>query len=949
MITRWRENPVIVKGIQIFTILMVFCMIGGIYLFLFYFPLPTTPYNRALIYYRNGAYQDAIDELASLPARKKNADVDLLLAWSLFKIREYRTAHKLFKELLEKDPDLEEAKVGLAEVALADNSPEIALGYIKQLKVSKGSNQLILAETYFKMGDNIKAAEIYRTLIEKNSEKEEATKRYLSITGFPEYHKDQQLTLPALKIPKERFIKFRAPEGDYIEIKKEGGWEPIYIKGANLSGALPGHFVTETPQEIKPYLEWFDLMAKMHCNTIRIYNRPYPAFYRALKMHNDSSPEKIWFIQEVWLEERDPDREEEMNVYDLYDPSWTEGFHRELKNAVDVIHGNANIPYVKGRSAGIYTVDVSEYLLAFAIGREVEPYVVQETNINHPAETHYEGAYVTLPKGTPTERWFAEKFDRIAKYEIETYNAEHPLALVSWGPLDGLNHPTEPSFSEENAWSRIYGMELNVTKKERAKGTIETNVVSIDMTHYKATPQFEGGIFATFNIYAHWPQFMYEGYQGSYDEWGHNPYFGYLLDLKKHYKNIPLLIGEYGISTSWAPIIKPEGSFNYGGYSEQEQGDLLKRLTFNVQQAKCAGGLVFEFQDGWWKREVSLYPFVIFSRKPYWYNVMDPQEGYGLQGYHEPLPIPLLRGDKKDWRDATALSEKKSLSFFQNPGDLKRVSALSDSSFFYIRIDVKPWDRPEDIDWNQREYWIGVSTLPGKFGTQLIEDKNIFLEEGINFLIKLNGWNSSEILIAQNYNPTLWSKLKMGSKQEEVLNFKKNMTVSVEEVSPFEKIFFPGIMIHFSKDGKIINPPPIDRSHLHYGTADLRKHQYASLGAWHIDFKEGMIEIRIPWGLLYMMDPSSRLAFGGISGDYKLATLIEGNPLETPGIGVIVLDIQDQVVKNSLPVAHKKNIPSGELPIYSWRKWTMPKYTPYLKASYSRMQEVFENLGVLKS
>lgn len=947
------HNVFFIRIIQILSVLILIGIVTGIYFILLYFPVPTSPYNRATLYYKKGYYHESIEELLTVPVKKQTIDTKILLGWNYYHIKEFKRANQVFREVLALDPESEDALLGLSNIALSDHDPKTALFFLNQLlskNPSKGEYRLLLGDIYYRQGNNIGAAEVFRKLIAENTEKKEATKRFLAITGFPEYRPDLSLSLQGIQRPDTRWIRFRAQDKNYIEVKNDGKWEFVYLKGVNLSGALPGHFVTETPKEVEPYLEWFKQISEMNCNLIRIYNRHYPAFYRALKMHNTASAQKIWVIQEIWLEERDPDLEDKEEVYDLYDASWTEGFVKELQNAVDVIHGNADIPFARGRSAGLYSADISEYVLAFGIGREVEPYIVIETNQKNASETHYKGSYISMPEGTPTEKWFAAMYDWIANYEINTYNAERPLMQVNWPPLDAIRHPTESSYADAEKWSNKYGIQLpTLTKKQKAKGTFEADVASIDITKFKVSPSFEAGIFASYNVYGHWPHFMYEMYQDAYDEIGRNPFYGYLLDLKSHYKNMPVLIGEYGIPTSWTPIIRPHNSFNYGGYNEQEQAELLTRQTYNIQKAKYAGGLIFEFHDGWWKREVALYPFVLFDRKPYWYNAVDPEEGYGLEGYHAPFPIPLLRGETSDWKYADLLSKKEFFSSASS-GSLKKVYGFSDETFFYLRIDVKPWKNEADLDWNHQEYWIGLSTLPEKFGSQLLPDISFYVHSGINFLIKLKGPEASEILISENYNPFFWSTLHLASVSEEIINFKNEMLPKVEIVSPFGPIYFPGTLWHFSKDGKIVNPAPINRSRLFFGTAELEEHQYASLSACHINYKQGMIEIRIPWGLLYMMDPSTRLAFGGIQGTHQLAADIEGSPMETPGFGVVVLDVQsageEKIFQGSLPQSDKKALSSDQLPIYQWPKWTMPRYKSYLKESYFKMKEVYKNLDI---
>ena len=90
----------------------------------------------------------------------------------------------------------------------------------------------------------------------------------------------------------------------------------------------------------------------------------------------------------------------------------------------------------------------------------------------------------------------------------------------------------------------------------------------------------------SFNVYSYWPPKVVS-----------RGYYGYLCDLKRKYPNKPILITEFGYSTS------PNGSGNcgYGGNSEEEQADCIKQRWNDIVRAGCLGGIVFEWNDEWWK------------------------------------------------------------------------------------------------------------------------------------------------------------------------------------------------------------------------------------------------------------------------------------------------------------------------------------------------------------
>ncbi len=82
---------------------------------------------------------------------------------------------------------------------------------------------------------------------------------------------------------------------------------------------------------------------------------------------------------------------------------------------------------------------------------------------------------------------------------------------------------------------------------------------------------------------------------------GPNSYSGYLNDLKNHYSAIPLVIGEFGVPSSWGSAHQSFSNMDHGGYSEVQQGEKNMRLMHNILDAGCAGGFMFSWMDEWFK------------------------------------------------------------------------------------------------------------------------------------------------------------------------------------------------------------------------------------------------------------------------------------------------------------------------------------------------------------
>lgn len=900
-------------------------------------------YARALEKYKKGDFASAASIL-SAKQRKTVGDLNLL-GWCYLKSDEPEKARAQFERSLARDASVYNSYCGVGysyfqkgdfAAALkafekgAAKDPECAAGKASALAKLNGTSapptaSAAAAETAIRRGDNVAAAKEYVQIIDEGRDEGDALRKLLDLYGWERYQKGRELELPQRPKPATRAMPART-HGDYLEVLEGGAWKVLYMKGVNLGPARPNEFPSTPPQDVKVYLGWLDQIAAMNSNTVRVYTILPPAFYQALKTHNAASPRKIWLLQEVWLSERDDEQ-------DLYAKSWTDEFRAEIKDNIDVLHGHADIPYRPGHAWGVYTADVSGETIAIGVGRELEPSTALVTNARNPEKTKYDGAFLS-GRGNPTEVWFARMSDYAATYEAQTYNAQHPITLINWPPLDPMTHPTEASYAEELAFRRKRGERVD----EAVHGYLnDADVVSVDVNAFRASREFPAGYFASFHVYTHWPNFLFTDpdYPKVRDAEGPDRYLGYLLDLKKHYQNMPLLVAEYGIATSWGTAhLHPDGWGN-GGQSEADQARILLRMTKNIQESRCAGGIVFEWQDEWWKR-VSDYFTRPFSSdinvKPLWLNLYDPEEMFGILGYRSPPPIPLLRGREADWAKAVVAAQSRGKA--SKPGEIRDVRMAADQTFLYIRVDLEP-----GAGLSAEGLALLLNTLPGKAGARKVPGLGASVGSGVNFLVEFSSV-SARVSIAENYNPNMWVFDGFGGKR---LWRKDKMTAALEDASPFSEIVTETNQPQWSRDGTMFPSQFASRSNLKYGSGDPAQPGYSNQAAWHLS-DGGMLELRLPWGLMYFMNPGGKLVFGGNE---------KGMPFGRVTDGVSVTAVRRSSgsagawnVTSSLPEIEDGRFASPA-PVYSWTGWRVAPYEAYLKPSYDVLKDIFGKIDAL--
>ncbi len=902
-------------------------------------------FDRALAKYEAGDFAGAVAALEAYGQKSRNAQVSLLLAKSYQQLRQLESAEFYFERASRLNPSVEEAKLGLARVRLALDKGATALPLLEELAQKRPQDKQIrmqMAEAYVKSGQNRRAAEVYLQMLARDPEDQHARREFLGLYGYPEYRSDLPLTFTPAPRPAQAQISFRT-QGNYFQVRVGDQWRDLYVAGVNIGPARPNEFPSTASREVATYLEWFEQIAALNANTVRVYTVLPPAFYQALKAYNERVRSPLWLIQEVWIRD---------DVEELYDPATEKGFRQDLTSMIDLLHGQGDLPFRRGYNYGIYTADVSRYVLALAVGREVEPRVVVLTNRKNASQTSYRGRYVRIEQGTPTEVWFARMCDLAVRYEVEKYNAQRPLTAVTWPPLDPMTHPTEATYEEEQNIRRKLG---EIFDEKAPLIPNDNDVVSFDITKFKAEQEFASGFFAFYNVYQHWPDFLLHepSYALARDAQGPNRYLGYLRELKNAHPNFPLLIGEYGASTSLAPAhLHPQGWHN-GGLTEKQQAELLVRFTRNIRETGCAGSVVFEWLDEWFKHVHDFNTADLelpWERNPLWRNVLDPEKHFGLVGFDPAVPVPLLRGEQNDWLRSEQLYAWEGVDAANRraPGDLWTVYATTDFAYFYLLLDVEPGE----LDWGRRSYWIALNTLPAQSGSRTLPQLDVNLDSGANFLIQLTGPSSSRILIADNYNPNIRVPIK-GRPGVFRMWRKLGMKVELEDAVPFQEILTEVNQPRYARDGRAFPAQNFNRSPLPYGVADRRHADFSSHALWHADPQKGMVELRIPWGLLWMTDPSSLQAFAGT--DEKLYTSAAGAWLPksraTPGISVAVFALWSANpggvgpgrISSSLPVFREGRPVSPR--IATWKKWDQVQFLPFFKRSYFDLQKLFAEVA----
>lgn len=671
-----------------------------------------------------------------------------------------------------------------------------------------------------------------------------------------------------LPTPSYRGPVSRVEGKSFLVRSEDGSFQPFFVKGVDMGAAKPGFWPGEFGIEASDYDRWFEQIGAMNANTIRVYVPQMPGFYDALLRYNLKAERPLYLMQGIYM------NEELISTYlDAYQGDLVEIFHRDLANTFDIIHGNATVEQLPGNAGGVYTSDVSAYVIAYLPGIEFSADFVLGTNEKHPEKTSFTGTYVATENASPFEVFLAETQEYMIGYEQDRYQVQRPIAITNWVTTDPLQHPGEPNPGMEDA-------------------------VSVDVEHIKATALYTAGFFASYHVYPYYPDLM--SYDPAYTSGeAPNPYRAYLSELNA-YHSMPVLVAEFGIPTSRGKThVNAITGFDQGNIEETAQGQMLVSMMSDIRSVGCMGGLIFSWQDEWFKRTWNTTDQEEAERRPYWFSVESPEKTFGLLSF-DPGETATVRIDGKtdDWSRENEILASKGLT----------LSVKSDEAYLYCMVDLG------DRTFGQEAINIAVDTIP--------EQGNLFYQQasfarGVDFLIHLPNETDSVLLVDPYYDVfqyqySVQNKLEDPIENQDV----KNSGTFVPLYAAMNRaLTLPG-------SNKVIPFSKFPAGVLTCGISDPANAAYNSLSDFY--YGDHVVELRIPWLLFNVRDPGTK----NIIADWHKTGSVTGQRIE---------DVRFAVFSDQS---------AGEVPFgtYTWSEWDLPTYHERLKSSYPIVQAFFAEI-----
>lgn len=608
---------------------------------------------------------------------------------------------------------------------------------------------------------------------------------------------------------------FTSVKDKTIYVDFGNGFEPFEVKGVNMGIGYPGKYAVEYGVDEETYLKWFEQISEMNANTLRVYTYQSEAFYNAFYKFNTTSDKKLYLIHGVWID--DYVQNSHSNALDV---EYIEKFIDNTKKTIDIIHGRADATISKNSAVGVqhYRLDISQWVIGYILGVEWEDATVEFTNNQVSNKKGYKGKYMyTDENATTFETMLCRVGDTAIEYETSKYKQQRLVAFSNWCTTD--------PFDYDELVTSIYNKYAKVTTE-----------------NIKTTDKFISGVFASYHVYPYYPDYyiISKDLSKYKDENGEvNTYKAYLTDLNNAH-SVPVVITEFGLPTSRAMAAKDYSGADrsQGGISEHQQAEGLIKCYEDIKAAGCNGGIVFSWQDEWFKRTWNTMQNVNLDATPFWSDYQTNEQYFGLLSFDpgKEQSVCYTDGDVSEWSNKDIVSKDDNLS----------LSMKYDEKYIYFMVNKKNYDFENDT------LYIPIDTTQ-KSGSNYCADYNIKFSNNADFVIKIHGKDDSRVVVQEYYD------VFKATKQIEVTGVNQFDADNIPDKnsSKFNPI---NLIIQSAYDNSKLTKGDAaylsyyETGKLTYGIGNPSLQNFDSMSDFCV--KGDYVEIRIPWELLNFANPS---------------------------------------------------------------------------------------------
>lgn len=526
-------------------------------------------------------------------------------------------------------------------------------------------------------------------------------------------------------------------------------------------------------------------------------------------------------------------------------------------------------------------VDVSPYLLGYTMGVPWSADDIAASDLLQRFEP-FEGTYFSVSMGSPFEAFLARMLDHAANYEVANYQRLSLFTVIG--------------HSGNLLKSLHHGLEL------REPYDVVRHYPVIDAEHIRVQPALRSGFFVSYDI-----------------EHGD-------LSQAIQYHTYPVVVSGYGV---------PSGRFSadYGAigqlsYIDEEAQAQQTALQYQwLRNQGVAGQFLRDWQDAWFKSSWYSKDLKVLDHAILWRDVQTYGQGYGIVSFDPSAPTGHYPdGNTSEWINTVALQQSEDVE----------IKVAQDAGFLHFLIEGR------DVAKSSGLWLIGLDMTPNS-GSTSFAPYDVTFDRPVDFVVVLDLdrsriRNSSEVYVHSYYDATHFRL------QDDTLKRRPDQLDEERTSGVFHQIY------QFSDETALLYPFKVLDDNdlmltgqLTYGNGNPQSVSYLSEADWFMGSEA--IELRLPYGLLNVMSPASRMVMGDFYKQHQF-TLEQVDGLGVATIRLDRLTLKEAQVANAdrgiLATTYYKNSWQPASTTFLWDGWTTPEFSQRTKAIFEVLKNVMK-------
>jgi len=254
----------------------------------------------------------------------------------------------------------------------------------------------------------------------------------------------------------------------------------------------------------------------------------------------------------------------------------------------------------------------------------------------------------------------------------------------------------------------------------------------------------------------------------------------------------------------------------------------------------------------------------------------------------------------------------------------------SDEAYLYLRLDVGA------IDWKRGRWVIGIDTQDRSLGARRLPRTGLRCDVGLEFALDLVGPEGSQLLVDREYDLYRTVALR-GSEPPLTTQVYNRPWRRTRHLEPrWDTLRVETNRTRVGRGGAVYPGISYQRNRLLHA-----RQSETTLADWYADPASRTIEVRLPWGMLHVLDPSSRMVLGGMDRG--------GGPKAVPTDGFRFVVASYDPARTGAPGTVVGCGRGGDPIPFTWDTWETPSWHQERKPLFEAMREAFDALEPRRS